>query len=156
MCKIDINGVKITLTKEQLAQIDQQRANKPITIDDINSIEDAEKVLEGQSFHLKYTKEDFCRHKDWINYQLETLAKAINFIYNGKKEWKLKIGNNLYYPCFKISSFGWVYNDYYYDFDSSFGVVAYFKNVELAKNFGEKFIHLYREILPFPDKLPRE
>ena len=59
MCKIDINGVKITLTKKQLAQIDQQRANKPITIDDINSIEDAEKVLEEQPFHLKYKKRTF-------------------------------------------------------------------------------------------------
>ena len=156
MCKIDINGVKITLTKKQLAQIDQQRANKPITIDDINSIEDAEKVLEEQPFHLKYTKENFCRHKDWVNYQLETLAKAINFIYNGRKEWKLKIGNNFYYPYFRFSSGGWVCGGCLYDFDFSVGVFAFFPLGKLAENFGKKFIHLYREILPFPDKLPRE
>ena len=170
MCKIDINGVKITLTKKQLAQIDQQRANKPITIDDINSIEDAEKVLEEQPFHLKYTKENFCRHKDWVNYQLETLAKAINFIYNGRKEWKLKIGeaalttaketlkekNDFYYPYFRFSSGGWVCYGYHYYFVDSVGVVAFFPLGKLAENFGKKFIHLYREILPFPDKLPRE
>lgn len=148
MCEIDINGVKITLTKEQLVQIDKQRANKPITVDDINSIEDAEKVLEGQSFHSKYTKEDFCRHKDWVNYQLETLAKAINFIYNGRKEWKLKTGNNFYYPYFRLASGGWVYCFYSYFSVDSFGVVAYFPSEKLALNFGKKFIHLYREILP--------
>ena len=36
------------------------------------------------------------------------------------------------------------------------GVVAFFPLGKLAENFGKKFIHLYREILPFPDKLPRE
>lgn len=148
MCEIDINGVKITLTKEQLAQIDQQRATKPITIDDIDSIEDAEKVLEGQPFHLKYTEKEFCRYKDWVNYQLETLAKAINFIYNGRKEWNFKKGNFSYFPYFNIASGGCVYYCYRYHFDLSGGVVAYFPSEKLAENFGKKFTHLYREILP--------
>lgn len=149
MCEIDINGVKITLTKEQLAQIDKQRTNKAITTDDINTIEDAEKVLEGQPFHTKYEEKDFCRYKDWVSYQLETLAKAINFIYNGRKEWNFKEGNFSYFPYFNLASGGWVYyggSDYCCV--SSAGVVAYFPSQELAENFGKKFIHLYREILP--------
>ena len=148
MCEININGVNITLTKEQLAQIDKQR-NKEITIDNINSIEDAEKVLEGQSFHIKYTKKQFCRHKDWVNYQLETLAKAINFLDNEKKEYILT--KNSYYPYFTHDETqgGWVFyisGNYCYCY--SYAAAAYFKTKKEAINFGKKFIHLYKEILP--------
>lgn len=148
MCNINIDGVTITLTKEQLKQIEAQKQRK-IRVEDINSIEDAENILKDTTFHTKYKENQFIRKKDWTMYQIETIAKACNFIDNGFKEWLITQGECQYYPYFQHKpSVGWVY--YHCDnyVVNGFGVVAYFKNSKTAKLIASKFIHLYKEILP--------
>jgi len=84
-------NVTITLTEKQLKEITKQ-INK-FTVNDINDIQDAERILENCVNHTKYVEAQFVRKKDWIAYQLETVIKASNFIDNNYQEWKPNFNN---------------------------------------------------------------
>ena len=78
--------------------------------------------------------------------KIQLIAEVLN------EGWKAKfgIGQNNYYPWFeKKASIGWVYYTYRYgsDVSGAGGVVAYFKNAELAKYAGTQFIAQYEQLL---------
>ena len=108
---IDINGVKITLTQEQLKEISKQTDKEKLKVKDITSIEIAEKVLKDCRSHTKFYQGDFIRTKDWISYQLETIIKAVNYIDNNYQEWIPDFDNSneyKYIPYFDKKISGWV------------------------------------------------
>lgn len=146
--KIDINGVSITLTKEQLAEIAKQTSKK-YTLDDLNSIEDAEKILENCNFHTKYRKSQFVRMKDWYEYQLETIIKAANYIDNNYQEWKADFDNkniSKYINYLEKTSSGWVMGYVYDLYYGSFGpVFLYYKERNTAKLIFKRFSTLYNK-----------
>lgn len=147
---IDGKEVIITLTKEQLQDITRQTSGK-LSVEDINTIEDAEKVLENCDFHIKCELSQFCRPKDWYSYQLETIIKAVNYIDNNYNQYKHDFDNTdiyKYIPYFKKTGSGWVVycvNAYYYR--SHCSVTLYFKNKETANLITNKFLSLYNNYI---------
>lgn len=102
--KIDINGVSITLTKEQLSEIAKQ-TSKQITADSI-TYESAKKLLEDNNID---PDPNILYRRDML--KLITIIKAINFIDNGNKEWIIDFDNRnqtKYYPWFEKKSSGWL------------------------------------------------
>lgn len=153
MCDIKVDGVTITLTKDQLKQIDKQRALAPKTVEDINSVQDAEEILKACKTHTKYVESQFVRMRDWVNYQLETIIKAANFIDNGNKEWIPNFFNNSneykHYPYFRKENSGWVlYSVFYYRYFSFLGSGFYFKKESSARLIANKHLVLYNKYLP--------
>ncbi len=107
--KIDINGVSITLTTDQLAEIAKQTQSK-LTLDNLYSIQDAEKILSDCKSHIKFDSSQFCRVKDWTTYQLETIIKAANYIDNNHSEWIPDFTNSnitKYLPYWEKKASGW-------------------------------------------------
>jgi hypothetical protein len=144
---IDVNGVKITLTKEQLQEIAIQTAKHKV--EDIDGIKDAEKVLEG-SGHTKYTESQFIREKDWLSYQLETIIKAVNFINNDNKIWTPDFTNSSIYkylPWLERKSSGWVvYGVGGFRSFSGCPLWLYFKDKKSAELIVNKFLSLYSKV----------
>ena len=144
--KIDINGVSITLTKEQLKEIDKQVKNIK-TIDDINSYKDACDIL-GK---LMLDESDFEDKEDWNNHQLRIIIKAVNFLDNDNKIWKadfLDKNVSKYINYFERKNSGWVFVcvDVRYCY-SYFAVGFYFKNEVSAEIIGKRFLKLYDNVL---------
>ncbi len=141
---INVNGVNITLTKEQLAEIARQ-TEKKATINDINSYEDACKIL---SRTPNYTLQ-FINRKYFIQHILETIIEAANFIDNDYKKWKADFTDTnifKYLPRFERISSGWVLagvfvHCYYADAGSGFGF--YYMKESTAKLIANKFIKEY-------------
>lgn len=128
MCKIEIEGVTITLTKDQLDIINQQ-INKITNFNQITSHKDACKVL-GKEY-----KEDIHPY-----FKLKDIGKAINLLTKNKSNYR-------HYPVFKTGSAGLVYCDSYcYSTIYHVGVV-YLDSEEGSNYIGTKFIHLYKEII---------
>ena len=107
--QIDVNGIKITLSKDQLKEIDKQLKNIK-TIDDINSYKDACEVLKRKDNKLHRTDQQ----------ELETIIEAVNYLDNENKAWKadfLDKNTSKYINYFEKTSSGWVFNcvhAYYY------------------------------------------
>lgn len=150
MCQIEVEGVKITLTKEQLTQIAKQ-TNKQSTIDDIQDILTAESILKNCSNHERMFIDDYKRNKDWITYQLETIIKAANFIDNNHKEWKADFNNHsiyLYIPWFeKKSSCNWLIGGVSSSCSAYISISLYYKEINTAEVFQKRFISLYNQWL---------
>ena len=145
---INVNGVKITLTKDQLEEIARQTAKHKV--EEIDSIKDAEKVLEG-SGHTKYVESQFTRQKDWLSYQLETIIKAVNFIDNGNQIWKPDFTNSSIYkyiPWLQRKSSGWVVFAGVDVCVSASGcpLWLYFKDRKTAELIVNKFLNLYNQV----------
>lgn len=149
--EINVEGVKIVLTQDQLNQIDKQRIEKLPKVEDINSIDVAEDILKNCIKHTKYFSSDFKRQKDWINYQLETIIKAANFIDNGYKLYTPNFNNNYilnYLPYFKKSGSDWLlYCISAYNYSSTCSVGLYFKVEDTASLISKKHIELYNQYL---------
>lgn len=149
--EINVEGVKIVLTQDQLNQIDKQRTAKLPKIEDIDSIDIAEDILKNCVEHTKYFSSDFKRQKDWINYQLETIIKATNFIDNGYKLYTPDFDNSSiwkYIPYFKKSGSGCLLHCVSsYSCISSFSVGLYFKVEATASLIAKKHIKLYNQYL---------
>lgn len=134
---IDINGVKITLTQEQLKQIVEQ-TSKIKTIEEINSYEDACKVLSEK-----------VEQNPSIWKKINTITRAMNFIENGFKSWKPDFENNnqkKYYPLHETNNSGLVFYGSVFDYHSASGLVAFLKTEKASNLLGTKFIGLYKEI----------
>ncbi len=145
---INVNGVTITLTKDQLAEIARQ-TEKKVTVNEINSYEDACKILSRipdytlQSINSRY----FAQHV------LETIIEAANFIDNDYKKWIADFTTNKEYKYInyweknKIGS-GWSLHfvgDYCCI--SYCSVVLYFKKQDTAKLFATRFLGIYNTYL---------
>lgn len=142
--------ITITLTDKQLKEIREQTIDK-YTIEMIDNISNAEKVLESLKSHKKCNKSDFTRVKDWILYQLETIIKASNYIDNDYKEWLPNfkdISTYKYLPHFNRKTIGWsLYDVYIFSSYSYCPVALYYKNEKTSKLIVNKFILLYNEYL---------
>lgn len=139
MCKIEIEGVSINLTEEQLKQIDEQRKTKKLHYTDVKSYLDACDILNIKS----KSSSDYDNKKEFIFHQLFTVIDAIHYLtkkplFNDKK----------WYPYFEIK----IYSDsgglvfYFsgngYGFNAS---VGFFIEKEISDFVGKQFIHLYSE-----------
>ncbi len=135
----EYNGkaISITLTKEQIADINKQ-SNKLKSIEDINGYEDACEILGKKP---EYPIAD-CYE------QLNTIARAANFIDNGYKVWKPKFDGSSYnyYPYFKENNSGLVFHSSVYVCMSTDGQVAFYLKESTSNYIGKKFINLYQEI----------
>lgn len=139
MCTINIQGVNITLTKDQLDQIDNQR-NKFIThFTQIDSYESACKVL-NKTIDLEAD----------IVTKIRTIGKAINslIIINDKfPNWN---NNNQkkHYPVFENKAgVGLVFCFSYCACNYSYGQVVYLKSEEASNYISKTFINLYKELI---------
>lgn len=135
---LDINGVTITLTQDQLQEIAKQ-TNGIRIIEEINSYEDACKILSiipetGASTWKK----------------INTIAKAMNFIENGFKIWKPDFRDTdeeKYYPIHEIKSSGFSFYDSSFSYYSASGHVSFLKTKKASDLLGTKFLNLYKELL---------
>ena len=134
--KIDVNGVSITLTKEQLEEIKKQ-TSKP-KIEDINSYIDACDIL-NQNVNSKAS----------ITEQIQTIAKAFNYIDNGYKHFKFDFENKneyKYYPIYENTKNGLVFSLSTYYRYSYHGTVAFFISKKSSDIFGIKFKYFYQQL----------
>ena len=134
--KIDIKGVSITLTKEQIEEIHRQ-TNKFKSVKDINNYKDACEILDEQFLNGATCYE-----------QLNTIIRAVNFIDNGYKIWKPKFDGNSYnyYPYFKEVNNSLVFFDSRCRYIICSGRVGFYLKEETSSYIGKKFINLYQEI----------
>ena len=127
------NGVSITLTKEQLEEINKQQ-NKLFNFRDIKSFEDA-------CNHLGIAVDNNLSN----NGKLEVIIKAIN---NG---WKPDFSNKnqaKYYPYLYVNNNGvstYYYTDYNYSY-RDLPLTLYLESSEKAEYMGKTFTHLYNEL----------
>lgn len=141
--KIDEKDVTIVLTKEQLEEIRKQTENN---IDDINSYEDACRILS----RTPQTQYQFSYWSDWYFHQLRTVIEAVNFIDNGYKDWQLNWDDrkeHKYYPYFEKISGDWSVPDVRDVCLSAYlpgGL--YFKSKESAEIIANRFLELYSKI----------
>jgi len=134
---LDINGVKITLTQDQLQEIARQTGGIRI-IEEINSYEDACKVL---------SETPETNPSIWK--RINTIARAMNFIENGFKVWKPNFkdtNERKYYPIHEMKSSGLVFNASDFRCGFSYGQVAFYKTDKASNLSGTKFLHLYKEL----------
>lgn len=136
--QIDVNGIKITLTADQLKEIDRQvKKTKFKSPSDINSHEDACEIL-----GIEKTKDTTNDSK------LKTIIKAANYLDNGNKEWEADWDNrdqrkNFVYLEKKPS--GWVvYSDYDFSYYcAGLGSGFYYKEANTALLIARKFLNPY-------------
>lgn len=135
MCKLNINGVNITLTKEQLQEIDKQRNIKK-DYKSINSIESACEHLDIDEIPIAASE------------QLKIIARAINSLINNEKFPDFKNENQKkWYPYHKMATGGLVFYGSSYHYCSSYGQVAFTKNEESSNYLGTYFIKLYEQLI---------
>lgn len=146
--KIDINGVSITLTQDQLDEIARQTTKK-VTIDSIKSVEDALEILGKKRNHFKdWSFED---EQEEANAHLLIIIKAANFIDNGMKEYKADFTDSStykYIPYFERKSSGWSLDSVSFCYFSSFSPVGfYYKKRDTAETIVKRFSTLYNKWL---------
>jgi hypothetical protein len=142
--KVDVNGVSITLTKEQLAQINKQQSElKPVT-ERIQTFDDI--IAESGKPASYFTDKNLSA--DELGYRK---VKAICEVYN--EGWVLDFtdkNQKKWYPYFDASSsFGFSASICVYWYANSTGGsrLCSFKSEELARDAGKKFIKEYEEWL---------
>lgn len=135
MCKIRIDGVNITLTKEQLQEIDKQR-NIKRDYKSINSIEAACEYLDIDEIPITASE------------QLKIIARAINSLIDNEKFPDFKNeSQRKWYPYHKMTSCGLVFYASYCHYYTSNGQVAFTKNEESSNYLGTHFIKLYEQLM---------
>lgn len=139
MATIEVNGVSIRLTKEQLEQIDNQRSKK-YQINDITSYGAACEIL-GEDSDKNASNKD----------KLGTIIRAANFIDNENKEWEsnsLDKKSRKYFAWFEYTDSGWVFLSSSYVCYSSAGWVGlYFKNENTCAKIAQRFIEIYNKYI---------
>lgn len=141
MCTIEVKGVQITLTEDQIRQIDAQRGNFT-HFTQIKSYEDACKVLKRNP----RTKEQFGMYSEWYFHQIRIIRMAINSLIQIKGKfpnWK-DSDQAKHYPYFRDNGGGLVfYFSSYYSY-CCYVRVVYFKSKEASDYMGTTFVELYR------------
>lgn len=147
MCKIEINGVKITLTEEQLKAIDYQRNNK-IDIFSVTTYKDVCKYLKEKELTFK----DFAKFSGSIEDNEKLLAfakiKQLEKFFNQDwiKDWSNK-SQYKWYPYFTINVSGClVFLDCTYYSDSCIGQVGFYQSKEVTKHIGTYFVDIYEKL----------
>lgn len=143
--EIEVSGVKITLTKDQLAEIAKQQ-KRVKSSSDIHSYPDACEVL-GRT---PKTREDFNSDTEWFTHRLFTKIEAANFLDNDGKKWEADFTNNSskFIPYFERKSSGWVVDAVNeYSHRSFCPVALYFKVRKTAEMFAERFLPTYNKYL---------
>lgn len=146
--KIDINGVSITLTKDQLDEIARQ-TRKFKTIEDIQSVEDALEILNKKKNYFDQFEYD--NEQEEADSKLKIIIKAANFIDNDNKEYKADFTDTntaKYAPYFERKSSGWSLHSVD-DCDCSSGcpVGFYYKKRDTAEIMAKRFSTLYNKWL---------
>jgi hypothetical protein len=154
MSKININGVTITLTPEQLEEINKQQNKKITSFYDIKSYKDACEVLNiPQTNYLRFPNEF-----EWNIHIIRTVGRAINSLIEIEtKNTKFpdlfpdfkNIDQKKYYPYFCYKEENWlVYSGSAYVIVSSryCGHVAFFKTEEASVYAGNQFVSIYKLI----------
>ena len=135
MCKIKIDGVNITLTKEQLQEIDKQR-NIKRDYKSIDSIEAACEYLNIDEIPKSASE------------QIKLIARAINNLINDEKFPNFKDENQKkWYPYYRITSGSLVFDGSSFHCCISDGQVAFTKNQESSNYLGTHFIKLYEQLI---------
>ncbi len=149
MSKININGVTITLTPEQLEEINKQQNKKITSFYDIKSYKDACEVLNiPQTNYLRFPNEF-----EWNIHIIKTIARAINSLIEIEtKNTKFPDFKNKdqkkYYPYFGYKeSHRLVYDGSDYVCISYCGHVVYFKTEEASIYAGNQFINIYKSVI---------
>ena len=140
--KIDINGVSITLTEEQLAEIARQ-TQKVKSFKDIKSFEIACEHLgiTISSFNEKLKGLD----KSEIAFRkLKIIVKAIRSFTNWKPNWS-NSNQRKYRIWFDLEKGFWYWNSDYYDTSTSVPSALLLKSSDLAYYCGVKFTPLYKD-----------
>ena len=131
------NGVTITLTEEQLKEIERQE-NPFKSSSDINNYEDACKVLS--------IKPDISPS---ASKRVKTIVAAANFLDNKGKIWRENwddTDQRKYYPAFDYRAGGWVVDcDCHYVALGGFG--SYFKESKTCLLIANKFLDLWLEYM---------
>ena len=143
--EIEVSGVKITLTKDQLAEIAKQQ-KRVKSSSDIHSYPDACEVL-GTT---PKTRDDFNTDAEWFTHRLFTKIEAANFLDNDSKKWEPDFTNNSskFIPYFERKSSGWVVIVVCAFHLRSYGPVAlYFKVRKTAEIFAERFLPTYNKYI---------
>lgn len=127
----------ITLTKDQLAEINKQ-TSKIKDYTDIKSYEDACKLLKS-AINKKASVID----------KLQIIARAINKLIDNNTnfpDWE-NTSEYKWYPVFKnVQGHGLAFGGSF-DIDVSFsGMAAFIKNEEASNYFGKQFIGLFEEM----------
>ena len=154
--EIDINGVKITLTKEQLSEIARQ-TNKIKFFKDIRTLEDAYEVLGDIAtryrFLLVKMKELGVDEDTIAHTELKVIIKAVNLCEDGKlwvpdwdntNEAKWHIWFNM------LRGFSFVYasaGDYWDNANSIVGSHLCLKTKDRAEHMGTTFLPYYKRLL---------
>ena len=130
------NGVTITLTEEQLKEIERQE-NPFKSSSDINNYEDACKVLS--------IKPDISPS---ASKRVKTIVAAANFLDNKGKIWRENwddTDQRKYYPAFDYRAGGWVVCYSGYHAVGGFG--SYFKKEKTCLFITNKFLDLWLEYM---------
>ena len=138
---IEVNGVKITLTKEQLSEISKQTC-KFKSYTDIKSFEDACNYLNiSTEIPIGVTYSD----SHIAKYKLEIITQAINKLTNFEIDWDNECQRK-YYPYFKMGkNFGFCSVDYdYWISGCRVGSRVCFKDEEIARYMGTQFEDTYK------------
>lgn len=145
--KLNINdNISITLTKEQIEDIQKQSNNIITYYNQFTSYTIAANYL-GE----RRVDSDFSDKISWISHQIKTIARAINWIIDHNRkfpDWKDR-SEEKHYPIFEIKENGEVgFSDssYHYCYCSC-GPVAYLKTKEASNFMGRTHIKLYEQLL---------
>lgn len=159
--KLNINGVNITLTEDQLKQIDNQRT-KNYSIDDIVNCSTDEKayelaceILNQEPFIInddlfKSMNQQNLAYRFLYQIMLETIIKACSFIDNNNQLWVVDFAKdyNKYYSWWNRVSGGWVFSDVLYDGSHSHLPVGfYYKENKTCEKVSKRFNYLYSSYL---------
>lgn len=141
----EINGkaITITLTKEQIAEINIQQ--NQVTVDNI-TYESALKLLNDSN--IDPNPKGLYAGK---LLELVTIIKAVNFLDNNNQEWAPNFNNlnkHKYYNWFEKTNKGWVFDRVCYRFSGSCLMAGgFFKKESSAKIIAARFLGLYSYIL---------
>lgn len=140
---IEVNGVKITLTDDQLAEIAKQTSKK-VKVEDLDySL--ACKVLNKR----ERNRSDYNEEQEYLTHVLLTIIKAANYIDNGNKEWKPDFSESSrnYIPYLKKKTFSWVlYSVDCYASYSRCPLGFYYKIKKTAEIIVKKQLDLYNKV----------
>ena len=148
MTKITVDGVQITLTSDQLAEIAKQ-TRKIKTYKDIKRFEDACEVL-GISSNIPDFESIDCEDSKMhiALFKLKKIVKAINYLSGFKVNWSDE-NQRKWYPYFRLNerfSFVVTYN-HWNNTDSVVGSRLCVGSDDEATHLGEEFLDLFEDLL---------
>lgn len=141
---IEINGVKITLTKDQLKEIDKQlKKNKGTIIEKISDFDDILSELGEDLSGLPYknpkTKEEKSINAQW------KIFKIVKVYNEGTElDWK-NLNQYKYLPYKYFSSGSWLVCSYCWSATHCYSVGLYYKSRELSDDALKKFRNIYED-----------